>query len=119
MTDALRALEQAIAPPRAGGNVGNWRFAVRQRLTGVRDALIVEETVTSNAWLNARNTTALRERGTLLSRLASMGSDVLERPDVEGLRGELRRLVIDVHHHVQRLNDLAYDEVELELGGGD
>lgn len=119
MTDALLALEQAMVPPRPGANVGNWRFSVRQWLSGVREALIVEDTGTSDAWLTARNGAALRERGTLLSRLASMGSDVLERPDLEGLRGELRRLVTDVRRHVQRLHDLAYDEVELELGGGD
>jgi ABC-type transporter Mla subunit MlaD len=26
------------------------------------------------------------------------------------------RLLVDLEHHVQRLHDLAYDEVELELG---
>lgn len=119
MSDALRDLEQAIMPPRPGANVGTWRFSVRQRLSGLREALIVQETGTSDAWLTARNGTALRERGTLLSRLASMGSEVLERPDLEELRGELRRLVGDVRRHLQRLNDLAYDDVELELGGED
>ncbi|MEP9381973.1 hypothetical protein [Nocardioides sp. KR10-350] len=121
MTEALRALEQAIAPPRPGTPVGNWRWSVRQRLGGVRDALAAEDTVTAagNAWLAARGGTALRERGSLLSRVAHLGTDVLDRPDVERLRAELRRLVVDLNHHVQRLNDLAYDEVELELGGED
>lgn len=119
MSDAIQALELAIVPPRPGTNIGNWRFSVRQRLAEVRDAIIVEDTGTSNAWLTARNGAALRERGTLLSRLASMAGEVLERPDLEGLRAELRRLVGDVQRHAQRLNDLAYDEVELELGGGD
>ena len=32
---------------------------------------------------------------------------------------ELKRLVMDIQRHVQRLNDLAYDEVELELGGSE
>lgn len=120
LSDALRDLEQAITPPRPGANVGNWRFGVRQRLSGLREALIVQDaTTTSDVWLTARNGTALRERGTLLSRLASMGSDVLERPDLEELRGELRRLVGDVRRHIQRMHDLAYDDVELELGGED
>jgi len=118
-TDALLALEQAIGPPRVGSNIGNWRFSVRQRLSSVREALIVEETGTSDAWLTARNGAALRERGTLLSRLAALAAEVLERPDLEGPRGELRRLVGDLRRHLQHLNDLAYDEVELELGGGD
>jgi hypothetical protein len=44
---------------------------------------------------------------------------VLENPDVEAVRVELKRLVADIAHHCQRLHDLAYDEVELELGGSE
>jgi len=33
--------------------------------------------------------------------------------------GYLKRLLVDISHHVQRLHDLAYDEVELELGGSE
>lgn len=115
--DALRALEQAIAPPRPGTPVGNWRWSVRQRLVGVREALVLEDAGATNTWLVARNGNALRERHTLVSRVASLGSDVLDRPDMDRLRAELRRLVTDLNHHVQHLNDLAYDDVELELGG--
>jgi len=32
---------------------------------------------------------------------------------------ELKRLVLDIAHHLQRVNDLVYDDVELELGGED
>ena len=117
--DALRALEQAIVPPRPGTPVGNWRWAVRQRLTGVREALASEDCGISNAWLSARNGSALRERHTLVSRVVSLGSDVLERPDTDRLRIELRRLVNDLNRHLQHLSDLAYDDVELELGGED
>jgi len=119
MTDALRALEQAIAPPRPGTPVGNWRWSVRQRLTGVREALVIEDAGIDNTWLAARTGTALRERHTLVSRVVSLGSDVLDRPDMDRLRLELRRLVTDLNHHLQHLNDLAYDDVELELGGED
>ena len=38
---------------------------------------------------------------------------------MEATRLELKRLVLDIQRHVQRLNDLAYDEVELELGGSE
>jgi hypothetical protein len=31
----------------------------------------------------------------------------------------VQRLLVDVGHHAQRLHDLAYDEVELELGGSE
>ena len=35
------------------------------------------------------------------------------------VRADLLRLLTDVTHHVQRIHDLAYDEVELELGGSE
>ena len=44
---------------------------------------------------------------------------VLEHPDVAEVRQELKRLLADIAHHVQRLHDLAYDEVELEIGGSE
>ena len=31
----------------------------------------------------------------------------------------MKRLLTDISHHFQRLHDLAYDEVELELGGSE
>ena len=61
----------------------------------------------------------LRERTALLGRLSVLGPQVLESPDVEAVRVELLRLLVDVAHHVQRVNDLAYDDVELELGGSE
>ena len=33
--------------------------------------------------------------------------------------GDLRRLVSDLERHRQRLNDLVYDSVTLELGGSE
>jgi hypothetical protein len=44
---------------------------------------------------------------------------VLENPDVERVRSELRRLVSDISRHMQRRNDLMYDDVEIELGGSE
>ena len=70
-------------------------------------------------WLAARGGTAFRERNALLGRLSALVPQVLETPDVEATRLELKRLLSDIRRHVQHLNDLAYDEVELELGGSD
>ena len=36
---------------------------------------------------------------------------------MEQVRIDLKRLLTDITHHFQRLHDLAYDEVEIELGG--
>ena len=72
-----------------------------------------------DGWLAARGGTAFRERNALLGRLSTLGAQILETPDVEATRVELKRLLMDIQRHVQRLNDLAYDEVEMELGGSE
>jgi hypothetical protein len=85
----------------------------------VRDALVGEAAGSDDGWLAARGGTAFRERNALLARLSRLGPAILETPDVEATRVELKRLLVDIQRHVQRLNDLAYDEVELELGGSE
>ena len=44
---------------------------------------------------------------------------MLVTPDVDGLVAQLSRLLVDIDHHVQRIHDLAYDDVELEFGGSE
>ncbi|WP_298516034.1 hypothetical protein [uncultured Nocardioides sp.] len=117
---ALHALDQALdAPRRTGIPLGNWRWVVRQRMGAVRDALVGEAAGSDDGWLAARGGSAFRERNALLGRLSTLGPEILETPDVEATRLELKRLVVDIQRHVQRLNDIAYDEVELELGGSE
>jgi hypothetical protein len=120
VSSALRALAQTVDAPHQGGvALGNWRWVVRQRMAEVRDHLVSEGEHTADGWLAARGGLALRERNALLVRLGALGPQVLESPQVDVVRAELRRLVVDIAHHVQRLHDLAYDEVELELGGSE
>jgi hypothetical protein len=117
---ALQALDQSLdAPRRPGIPLGNWRWLVRQRMAAVRDALVGEAAGSDDGWLAARGGSAFRERNALLSRLSILGPQILETADVEATRVELKRLVMDIQRHVQRINDLAYDEVELELGGSE
>jgi hypothetical protein len=123
LTAALRGLAAANeAPGREGPGLGSWRWTMRQRMTTVRDALLEEvppDDADGDGWLAARGGTAFRERNALLMRLGALGSRVLEDPDVGGVRAEVARLVADITHHVQRVNDLAYDAVEIELGGSE
>ncbi|GAB3200878.1 hypothetical protein GCM10027062_21550 [Nocardioides hungaricus] len=120
MTTAMRGLTQALeAPRRPGAPLGNWRWSVRQRMADVRDALIAETAHGGEGWLAAREGGLLRERTLLLNRLSALGPRVLESPNVEVVRADLLRLLTDVSHHLQRIHDLAYDEVELELGGSE
>lgn len=117
---ALRALEQAVdAPRRTGVPLGNWRWVVRQRIGVLREALLVESALTEESWLAARGGSSFRERNALLGRLAELGQRVLEAPDVEQVRAEVKRLTAEVSRHAQRVRDLAYDEVEVEYGGSE
>lgn len=63
--------------------------------------------------LDARRTGHLRERDHLLARVAALREDPSASPDA------LHRLAVDVDHHLQRRRDLAWDDVELELGGSE
>jgi hypothetical protein len=85
----------------------------------IRDALVAEAGQGGEGWLAAREIGLLRERTALLRRLSALGPQVLGSPDVDEVRSELHRLLVDVSRHVQRISDLAYDEVELELGGSE
>ncbi len=120
VTAALRHLEHALDSPRRHGvGSGHWRWSVRQRMAGVRDLLTSEVEHPVDGWLAARGGRSLRERNVLLGRLGELGPQILEEGEVETVRAELKRLVADIAHHVQRVHDLVYDDVELELGGSE
>ncbi|NYG59535.1 hypothetical protein BJ980_002458 [Nocardioides daedukensis] len=120
LQQSLAGLAQLIdARLPTGTALGNWRWTVRQRLAVIRDGLATETSNARDGWLVAREGSVLRERSALMTRLAALGPAVLESADLAGLRTELKRTINDVNHHLQRLRDLAYDEVELELGGSE
>jgi len=119
-TAAVQELRRAVESPcRAGQNPGAWRWTVRQRMAEVRDVLVAETTAHDNAWLAARGGSVRRERNALLLRLGELGPQVLEVEDLETVRTLLRRVVQDLEHHLQRVSDLAYDAVGLEIGGSE
>jgi hypothetical protein len=113
---AILGLQQALDAPRRHQL---WRRLVRLRMTGVRDALSREQAREGDAWLEARELSLRRDRDQLLERLSALGPAVLDAPDVASVRADLLRLVVDLEHHRQRLNDLVYDSVSLELGGSE
>jgi hypothetical protein len=117
---AMSALHRALdVPPEPGIALGNWRWTVRQRMADVRDVLIRESEHPDDAWLAARGTAALRERTALIARMGELGPQVLESPDVTQVRLALLRLLADIDRHLQKLRDLAYDDVEMEFGGSE
>ena len=120
MQSTVAALASALDQKELSGTaLGNWRWQVRQRLLAVRDGLGAETAYFSEDWLAARAGSVLRERNHLMSRMMELGPVVLGEADIDRVRGELRRVVADVTRHLQRLNDLAYDDVEMELGGSE
>jgi hypothetical protein len=108
LTVALQSLDQALdAPRRSGIPLGNWRWLVRQRIATVRDALMGESAGAESGWLAARGGAAFRERNALLGRLGDLSPRVLEASDVEAVRVEGKRLVLDIQRHLQRLGEVA------------
>lgn len=105
LISALRALEAAIAPPRAGSSLGNWRWSVRQKLGTVREAVINGAPAGFVDTPSAH--TALRERGILLTRVSDLADGVLDRSDVDGVRIDLRRLMADASRYVRLMRDVA------------
>jgi hypothetical protein len=113
------SLDDLLRPQHDRDNLDAWRWTVRRRLVPVRDRLLREHAVRRDAWLSARAGRAVQERDLLLSRLNRLESQVLVAPDVDAVAAQLSRLLADIEHHVQRLHDLAYDDVELEIGGSE
>jgi hypothetical protein len=97
----------------------SWRHIVRQRLQTLADALAEERTVAPDAWLSPRAGHLHRERDKLLARIRVIGVLTSENADIETLRQTLNRLVQDVEHHQQRINDLVYDAVGMDFGGSE
>lgn len=116
LESALRGLSQALdSPPRHH----MWRWLVRHRMAAVRDALSAERLHGADAWLASREVNLHRERALLLAWLSELGPAVLEDADLQRVHAELQRLITALERHRQRLNDLVYDNVSLELGGSE
>jgi hypothetical protein len=102
---ALAAADQALdAPRRAGIPLGNWRWVVRQRVAALRETLTSSSGTTRDGWLDVRGGAAFEERNRLMARLGVLAEEVLDSPDVEKTRLELKRVLVEVHRHVQRLD---------------
>lgn len=116
-------LETAIADLRTTLNgsrtTTSWRVTMRQGLTSVREALSDERFSSWDGWLAARSGTSDRERQQLLARITALGGGILDRLDTERVASEVRRLLNDVEHYRQRMNDLVYDSVSMEIGGSE
>jgi len=116
-------LESAISDLRhtlgSARTASNWRLMTRQQLAAVREALSDERFSSWDGWLAARSGTSDRERQQLLGRISALGSSVIDRLDTERVASEVRRLINDVEHYRQKMHDLVYDSVSMEIGGSE
>lgn len=98
-----------------------WAATVRARLATVNTELDKARGMarSRDGWLSARERTNNRERRRLRQRVAAIGPRILDHPESETSMRELRRVAVDLEHYRQRLHDLVYDAVALELGGSE
>jgi hypothetical protein len=92
---------------------------VRQRLGLVRDGLAAEHPQARDGWAVARERSVLRERQRLLTRLAIISPRILDAPEPESIRTEIKRLLHDIDRHRQRMQDVTWDEAEVDFGGSE
>lgn len=115
LSAAIGGLTLAVDAPADAG----WSWRVRQRMVAVREALLADPGGWPDGWLAARAGRVTRHRDLLLARVRDLGRRVVDGGGGEEVRAELLRLITDLEHHQQRLNDLVWDAVELELGGSE
>ena len=114
LDNALKGLEQALASTPQQ----TWHGLVRQRMASVHEALVSERARMGDSWQAAREGHLRRERKHLvdrMDRLDQSGEDL----NPEAFSAAVRRLMLDVEHHRQRVNDLVYDSVSMDLGGSE
>lgn len=114
LDQAIQDLDGVLAPAASART-----SALAERITALREALLAEPVHARDGWLDARARRTDRDRRRLAARLAALGQRLLDRPGREPPLAEMRRLRVDVEHYRQRLHDLAYDKVGLELGGSE
>lgn len=119
----MAPLETAIGELRhilaADSTTPEWRWHVRRRLSAVKDALSDATAWQAEPWLAPRTRISDRDRVQLAARVNALAVGVLDALDAHTIVVEVRRLLCDLERHVQRVHDLVYDSVSVELGGSE
>jgi hypothetical protein len=113
---AISGLEVALGRSRRSQL---WHWLVGHRLATAREVLASEDDRAADEWLASRQAALVRERDALLLKVDHLTTRLAEDPNLEALRGDLQRLVTELRRHHQRINDLAWDTVALDLGGSE
>ena len=131
---SMHGAASAEPPPTDGGGTATvtavdppaWLGGVRRQLPRLVEALGAERTESHDHAFTARARRLGHERNRLLGQLqqvsaalAESGVSAGEETEHEHVRLMLLRLVHDIAHHHQRVNDLAYDSTWLDVGGSE
>lgn len=116
LESAISELQRTLDSSRSAAG---WRLVARQQLAAVREALNDERFSSWDGWLAARSNGNARERQQLVGRISALGTGLMERLDTDRVATETRRLLVDVEHYRQKVHDLVYDSVSMEIGGSE
>lgn len=114
LPDAIHELQRLLATDRKHPH---WMWQLRQQLFGLREALASDRVRSFDGWLTARASATDRTRRQIMERI----SVVLAKdfPDVDAAHLIGSRMLHDLEHFAQRVSDLNYDSVEMEIGGSE
>jgi hypothetical protein len=136
--EALRPTAAQAVPAQGGGGGGRstttpptpagpaWLHLVRQQLPRVMEALRAERPDSDDGTFAARADRLTLERNRLLRQLRQIAPALTDGcvsrdrdHEPEELRRVLLRLMHDIQHHHQRVNDLVYDAGWRDVGGSE
>ena len=114
LTTAIQDLQRVLAKDR---NQPHWSWQLRRQLSVVREELRSDRVRSRDGWLAARASATDRNRRQLMARIGVLVSRDLD--ENERAFTLASRMLQDLEHFRQRLQDLAYDSVSLEIGGSE
>ena len=110
----------SCGPVACRDNLGAWRWSVRRRARArARPAPARAPRPRRGVALRAREPDAARARRADHPARASWPPRCSSPTDVDDVADQLSRLLADIARHQQRVDDLAWDDVELEIGGSE
>lgn len=112
--NAIHELQRLLASDRSHPH---WLWQVRQQLFALREELASDRVRSFDGWLTAKATSTDRTRRQIMARISVVLAKDFPDTNTAHLIGT--RILHDLEHFQQRVSDLSYDAVALELGGSE
>lgn len=112
--NSINELQRLLAADRSHPH---WLWQLRQQLFALREELASDRVRSFDGWLTAKASATDRTRRQIMGRI----SVVLAKdfPDVDTAHLVGTRMLHDLEHFQQRVSDLTYDAVSMEIGGSE